>query len=71
MRKAEQKVWDTMKRKAPKELWLQRIENIVGDGMTDVHSSHTTGREKWIELKAGKLPKRTTTPLQMLSLIHI
>jgi hypothetical protein len=62
VRKAEQKVWDAMKRAqkriAPK-LWMQRVENLVGDGMPDVYVEGP-----WIELKAAKLPKRLTTRLQ-------
>lgn len=59
MRKAEQKVWDAMKRAAPKSLWMQRVENLAGDGMPDVYVEGP-----WVELKAAKLPKRSTTRLQ-------
>lgn len=62
MRKAEQKVWDAMKRAqkriAPK-IWMQRVENLAGDGMPDVYVEGP-----WVELKAGKLPKRSTTRIQ-------
>ena len=66
MRQAEQKVWDAMKRGAKKvpALWLQRVENIAGDGMPDVHAAHDA-IESWVELKAAKMPARSTTKLQM------
>ena len=63
MRKAEQKVWDAMKRAAKKhapKLWMERVENLVSDGMPDVYAEGP-----WVELKAAKLPKRATTKLQM------
>lgn len=63
MRKAEQKVWDAMKRAAKKhapKLWLQRVENLAGDGMPDVYAEGP-----WVELKAGKIPKRIGTQFQM------
>lgn len=62
MRKAEQKVWDAMRRanlKRETPLWLQRVENLMGDGMPDVYAGGP-----WIELKAGRLPKRATTRIQ-------
>jgi len=59
MRKSEQKIWDAMKRAAPPSIWMQRVENIVGDGMPDVYVEGP-----WVELKAAKLPKRSTTRLQ-------
>ena len=64
MRKAEQKVWDAMRRAAPPKAWLQRVENLVADGMPDVYCAGGR-REAWVELKAAKLPKRSTTRLQM------
>ena len=64
MRKAEQKVWDAMRRAAPPEAWLQRVENLVADGMPDVYCAGGR-REAWVELKAARLPKRATTRLQM------
>ena len=67
MRKAEQKVWDSMKRASKRlcpRIWMQRIENIAGDGMPDVFISGNS-RSAWVELKAAKLPKRATTKLQM------
>lgn len=59
MRKDEQRLWDTMKRNAPKWLWMQRIENGVGDGMPDV----LVAPDAWVELKAPARPARATTAL--------
>lgn len=61
MRKAEQLLWDAMKRHLPERHWLQRIENLFGEGMPDVYCG---ARGKWIELKAPPcIPKRADTPL--------
>ena len=62
MRLPEQRLWDTMKRNAPEEAWLQRVENVVIDGMPDVYVA-IARRTSWVELKAPKMPKRSTTPL--------
>ena len=62
MRLKEQRLWDTMKRNAPTTgVWLDRVENIMVDGMPDVHVG--ARRWTWVELKAPKRPKRATTPL--------
>jgi len=60
MRQKEQRLWDCLKKHAPPELGLQRVENLVGDGMPDVYSD---GTGCWIELKAPTRPKRESTPL--------
>jgi len=61
MRKSEQRLWDSFKRNAPAWLWLQRVENLVGEGMPDVYVGASG---KWVELKApGSTPVRGTTPL--------
>jgi len=60
MRLKEQKLWDTFKRNCGKEFDLERVENLVSDGMPDVYSRETGA---WIELKAPTVPKRATTPL--------
>lgn len=60
MRQKEQRLWDCLKAHAPAELGLQRVENLVGDGMPDVYSD---GTGAWIELKAPTRPKRESTPL--------
>lgn len=73
MRKAEQKVWDAMKRAAKRHApraWMQRVENLAGDGMPDVYVTASIGQSgsatpSWVELKAATLPKRATTKLQM------
>jgi len=51
MRKDEQKLWDTMRRRKPSSIWLQRVENVVGEGMPDVYVSDIGA---WIELKAPR-----------------
>lgn len=58
MRKAEQRLWDTMRHRAPRGLWLQRVENLVAEGMPDVYVAGP-----WVELKAPHRPVRATTPL--------
>ncbi len=62
MRKPEQKLYDKMRKNAPNTSWLQRIENIVAEGMPDVHVSGPES-ECWVELKAVNRPKRETTRL--------
>ena len=41
---------------------LDRVENVTMAGMPDVNFC-ADGKECWIELKAPKEPKRSTTPL--------
>ena len=61
MRKKEQLLWDAMKRALSPRLRLQRVENLVGEGMPDVYVGLSG---KWVELKAvDKVPKRPDTPL--------
>ena len=62
MRLKEQRLWDTFKRNRPPKFWLQRIENVVGDGMPDVVSM-APFQLAWVELKAPIKPKRETTQL--------
>ena len=61
MRKPEQKVYDEMRKAAPKTVWLQRFENLVSAGVPDVLISDTIKPECWVELKAVHRPKRKTT----------
>lgn len=63
MRKQEQRLWDTMTRNRPSGFWLERIENLVGDGIPDVRGVTRHGEEFWVELKAPKRPARPTTRL--------
>lgn len=63
MRKKEQRLWDTMKRNKPRGFWLQRIENVVANGMPDVHSTSKRGTQTWVELKSVLRPKRNYTRL--------
>ena len=62
MRKAEQRLWDTMKRNAPKDVWLNRIENLLDPGITDVLVMREN-RTAWVELKAPSRPMRDTSML--------
>jgi len=63
MRLKEQRLWDSMRKNAPRGLWLQRIENLVGDGIPDVLLMGADGVTTWIELKAPTAPQRKTTKL--------
>lgn len=64
MRQREQRLWDAMKRNAPKGIWLQRIENAVGVGIPDVLAvGRGRGVDVWIELKAPISPRRSSTRL--------
>jgi len=49
-----------MKRHKPTPVWLQRIENLVAEGMPDVHVSGPES-ECWVELKYALRPKREST----------
>ena len=61
MRKREQNLWDTLKRQANSGLNLQRIENLVGDGIPDVYVGFSG---KWVELKVPpRIPARPQTQL--------
>lgn len=63
MRKNEQRIWDTMRRNCPPDIWLERVENLVGEGIPDVRAMRKGGVEVWLELKYATRPKRITTPL--------
>lgn len=60
MRLPEQRLWDTMKSNKPKGIVLERVENIVGEGMPDVYALFANG-STWIELKAPKGPIKEST----------
>lgn len=62
MRKAEQRLYDRMRRAAPSHIWLQRVENLVGNGMPDVYVAGAC-RGAWVELKSVRRPKRDATRL--------
>jgi len=62
VRKPEQRVWDAMRSKAPPGVWLERVENVVADGMPDVHVL-MHGKMAWVELKAAVCPARSSTRL--------
>lgn len=77
MRKAEQRLWDSMLRNKPRGFWLNRIENIVEAGTPDVYvvappiawarptsadtRTRVEQRDCWVELKAVDRPKRDAT----------
>jgi hypothetical protein len=63
MRQKEQKLWDTMKRNCPSDVWLQRVENMVTVGMPDLTHLVEGGITGWVELKAVTTPKRAGTRL--------
>ena len=62
MRKKEQRLWDSLKRNKPPHIELERIENLVGEGIPDVLAT-AMRRMCWLELKAATLPARSTTRL--------
>ena len=62
MRKPEQKLWDTMRRRAPSSTWMQRVENGAADGMADVLVVWQRATA-WCELKAPELPARAGSKL--------
>jgi len=59
----EQRLWDAVRRNAPKSWWLQRVENVVVEGMPDVFIAASFGVGIWLELKAPIRPKRLSTRL--------
>lgn len=64
MRKPEQRLWDTMLRRAPpRGIWLRRVENLVGVGDPDVEVLAQGGVASWVELKAPNAPVRASTPV--------
>jgi len=65
MRKKEQLLWDAMKAHKPidRDVWLERIENLLGEGMPDVNVMTLDKFSAAVELKAVLRPKRASTPL--------
>lgn len=65
MRLREQRLWDSMRNNKPPHIFIERIENGVGEGTPDVHGiSRNTGRTVWVELKAqDAFPARAATPV--------
>lgn len=59
----EQRLFDTLKRNCPSDIWLQRVENLVAVGMPDLTHLVEGGTTGWIELKAVTTPKRAGTRL--------
>lgn len=63
MRKTEQRLWDRFRANAPRDVRLERVENIATVGMPDIIALHRC-RVSWIELKAVEdLPARAATPV--------
>jgi hypothetical protein len=63
MRLREQRLFDRCKANLPREIRLERIENVVGSGTPDLHAIYR-GRTTWIELKAIEdIPARMDTQL--------
>ena len=48
-----------MRKAKPKDIWLERVENLVGVGMPDVMAGGP--HFSWVELKHACLPVRATT----------
>ena len=63
MRLKEQRLWDSMKRHAPKGFILERIENVVKAGTPDVIVRFPGKPWRWVELKSPASPKRADTRL--------
>lgn len=61
MRKKEQLLWDAMRRALKRELWMERVENVVVAGMPDIYIAACGGKSRWVEMKAVVRPKRDTT----------
>jgi len=63
MRKTEQRLWDRMRARLQGKVRLERIENLVSEGIPDVLAL-VDGRVTPIELKAIEdFPVRISTPL--------
>lgn len=60
MRLPEQRLWDTMRANRPPGLVLERVENVVGDGMPDVYIQ-ASAVSTWAELKTPNPRKREST----------
>lgn len=65
-RKPEQKAWDRLKSAIESRLKAHRVENLLGNGMSDVVGINRSGAVFWLELKAvASWPaKGSTAPLK-------
>lgn len=64
MRRPEQRLYDTMRRNAPPDALILRVENLVTPGTPDLHVKFQSAPTPvWIELKTTNRPKRSSTPL--------
>ena len=61
----EKEFWHWLQPKLAEQFFIQRIENMVGAGVPDVHLCHRrTGKEVWLELKyAADWPVHDATPV--------
>ena len=59
----ESKFWDRLQPRLKPDFFVQRIENLVGEGVPDVFlTRRENGRMCWLELKSReKFPVRATT----------
>lgn len=61
MRKPEQRLWDRMRKAIGRDVYLERIENLVTVGMPDVMVT-VNGRVGFVELKSvEKFPAKFST----------
>jgi hypothetical protein len=58
VRLKEQRLWDTFRKHGGRILRLERVENVMLNGMPDVYAKASG---KWIELKAPIAPKKEST----------
>lgn len=65
MKGGEARLWQRMRAGIVDQCFVQRIENMVGEGVPDVVlHSRCDGKEAWCELKyRPEAPARTTTPI--------
>ena len=61
----ERRLWGRWQPRLVEGYFVQRIENLVGGGVPDVHLlSRADGSQHWLELKAiAAVPKRAGTPV--------
>lgn len=59
----ESRLWDRWQARLTEKFFVQRIENLVGEGVPDVHLlSRDGGTQHWLELKyKAVVPVRATT----------
>lgn len=60
---SEGRLWARIKSHRPNDIWLQRLENGVGNGLPDVLAISRRAVHTWWELKYATIPARSSTPL--------